>query len=95
MLADRGVSAAKWAGKNVLFTVFRAEVDYKAPAGYGDTLIIETSISEIRGPRLTFHYVVTNEKTGALTASGLTKMACVNERMKPSRIPDEIMDKLT
>ena len=95
MLADRGISAAQWAKDNVLFTVFRAEVDYKAPACYGDTLVIETSISQIRGARLTFDYVVTNEPTGAVTVTGLTKMACVNERMRPRSIPDEIMEKLT
>jgi len=93
-LLDRGVDPAEWARRGVLFTVFRAEVDYKGPAQYGDTLEITTAITEIRGPRLTFFYSVTRTSDGGVTATGVTKMACVNEEMKPRRIPDKILEKI-
>ncbi len=95
MLLDRGVNPAEWMKKNIMFTVTRAEIDYKGPAAYGDSLVVETDITEAKGSRLTFNYIVTNKRTGRLAAAGLTKMACVNERMKPRRIPQEILEKIT
>jgi len=95
MMTDMGVDLAGWAKKNVTFTVYRAEVDYKGWAAYGDSLVIETKIADVKGSRLTFNYVATNKLTGDVTARGLTKMCCVNERMKPRRIPDEILEKIT
>ncbi len=95
LMIASGVDPAKWARRNVVFAVTRAEVHYKGPAVYGDTLVIETEVTDVRGPRLTFKYVVTNENSGIITATGTTKMACVNERMKPRRIPAEIMEKIT
>ena len=93
-LLDRGVDPGEWMKRDVLFTVYRAEVDYKGPAQYGDTLVIETEITEIRGPRIYFGYTAVVEADGAVVAKGVTKMACVNELMKPRRIPDEILEKL-
>lgn len=94
LLADRGVDAARWMREGALFTVYRAEVDYKGPAMYGDRLIVETTVGEIKGSRLTFWYTVTRERDGAVTAAGLTRMACVGDSMKPRRIPDEILERL-
>lgn len=94
MMAGLGVDMAGWTKRNVTFTVYRAEIDYKGPAVYGDTLVIETDIADVKGSRLTFTYVVTNKRTGEVTAMGLTKMCCVNERMKPRRIPEEIFGKI-
>lgn len=93
-LLNRGVDPAEWMRKDVLFTVTRAEVGYKGPAAYGDTLLIETAIENAKGPRLTFTYKVTIKNGGRLVATGRTDMACVNGDMKPRRIPPEILEKI-
>ncbi|VAX19269.1 4-hydroxybenzoyl-CoA thioesterase family active site [hydrothermal vent metagenome] len=94
MMTGLGVDLAGWAKKNVAFTVYRVEVDYKGSAVYGDSLVIKTDIADMKGSRLTFNYVVINKRTGDVIAKGLTKMCCVNERMKPRRIPGEILEKI-
>ncbi|VAX20326.1 hypothetical protein MNBD_NITROSPINAE03-621, partial [hydrothermal vent metagenome] len=50
--------------------------------------------ADVKGSRLTFDYVVTNKRTGNVIVKGLTRMCCVNERMKPRRIPEEILEKI-
>jgi len=93
-LIGRGVDPAEWMRRGVLFTVTRAEVDYKSPAAYGDRLIVETKIENVKGSRLTFAYTVTNERNGGLVVTGKTDMACVNDRMRPRRIPPEIVERM-
>ncbi|MDH5638639.1 MAG: YbgC/FadM family acyl-CoA thioesterase [Nitrospinota bacterium] len=93
MMIDLGVDPVYWQKQGVVFAVYRAEVDYKAPAVYGDRLEIETTISGVKPTRLTFNYVV--RVRGRVINTGLTKMACVGADMKPQRIPDEIEGKLT
>ncbi len=85
-----GIDVAKWAKDGVLFTVIRAQIEYKAPAMYGDILEVETVIRDVKGARLTFDYSITNKRDGRLTVTGATDMACVDSAMKPRRIPDEI-----
>ncbi|MDH5757288.1 MAG: YbgC/FadM family acyl-CoA thioesterase [Nitrospinota bacterium] len=92
MLIDLGVDPAFWQKQGVVFAVYRAEVDYKAPAVYGDRLEIETSISDVKPTRLTFNYII--RVGGRVINTGLTKMACVGPEMKPRRIPEEIEEKL-
>ena len=87
-----GVDPAQWQKEGVAFAVYRAEVDYKGPAGYGDTLEIETSISNVTATRLTFHYTVKLREK--VITTGLTKMACVDANIRPRKIPDEIMEKI-
>ncbi|VAX17743.1 Tol-Pal system-associated acyl-CoA thioesterase [hydrothermal vent metagenome] len=92
---ERGVDPAEWMEKGVVFTVTRAEVEYKAPSKYGDTLVVDTDVESRGGARLTFTYKITKENDGALIVTGKTEMACVNDRMRPQRIPDQIMEKIT
>ena len=92
MMISLGVDPAQWQKKGIAFAVYRAEVDYKAPAAYGDTLSIETTIADITPTRLTFNYVARlGEKT---IVTGLTKMACVGPNFRPMAMPDEIMEKI-
>jgi len=92
-LKELGVDPAEWMRRGVVFTVTRAEVDYKGPAEYGDRLLIATEIEPPRGARLAFTYRITKEN-GQLVVKGRTDMACVNSEMKPQRIPQEIVDKI-
>ena len=92
MMISLGVDPAAWQKKGIAFAVHRAEVDYKAPAAYGDRLLIETTISDVTATRLTFNYTVRlGEKT---IVTGLTKMACVGPSFRPAAIPDEIVEKI-
>jgi acyl-CoA thioester hydrolase len=95
MLIHHGVNPAEWMKKGVVFTVARAEVEYKSPAVYGDRLCVDTKIAKLKGARISFSYSVMRERDSHLLVTGVTDMACVNEKMRPIPIPEEIMGRLS
>ncbi|HTZ11566.1 MAG TPA: thioesterase family protein [Candidatus Margulisiibacteriota bacterium] len=89
LFADKGVNIKEWADKGALFVVARQEIDYKAAGRYADTLDIKTWVSEISGVRLNFDSEIKNQE-GALIAKAKTILVCVDAKLKPQAIPDEI-----
>jgi acyl-CoA thioester hydrolase len=72
--------------EGILLPLIETGCHYKAPARYDDSLIIETTIKEFKGLRLTFGYKVLNEATNQLLAEGKTVHVFTNARMKPINI---------
>ena len=90
-LTDKNILLADYQQKGIVFTVVNAKVDYRAPAVYGDTLIVETKIEKLKGSSFTVHYEIRRKRDGNLIVTGSTRMACINsDEKKPIRIPAEI-----
>jgi acyl-CoA thioester hydrolase len=67
----------------IMLPVSHFEIDYLSPAFYDDELIIETTIVEVKGPRIFFEYVITNEKNVQVCV-GKTTLVFVNKAtMRP------------
>lgn len=90
----RGLIIKELLAKGIGFVVARQEIDYKLPAVYGDTLQINTRITESSLTRVNFEYDITNQD-GKLIASAKTVLVFVDKTLKPKRIPEEILKKLT
>ena len=88
-LAQKGFFIKALADKGVMFVVARQEIDYKAPAVYGDTLTIETRVAETSAVRINFENEINNQE-GKLIAKAKTVLVCVNSELKPQVIPDDI-----
>lgn len=58
--------------EDIISPVLSTSCQHKAMAHYGDTLIIETKLSEIGNVKYAFSYVITNAKTGEPVATGTT-----------------------
>jgi acyl-CoA thioester hydrolase len=95
LLKSLGVDPAAWAKVGVTFAVVHAAADYKRPAVYGDRIAVETRVEAQRGTRLAFTYRIVRPADETTLVTGRTDMACLNESMRPRRIPDEILDKIT
>jgi acyl-CoA thioester hydrolase len=95
MLVHHGVNPAEWMKQGVVFTVARAEVEYKLPAVYGDRLLVETRMTKLKGARISFSYCVMRDADGHLLVTGVTDMACVNDKMRPMPVPEQIMTRLS
>ena len=91
--AERGFSIKDLADKGVMFVVARQEIDYKAPAVYGDTLTIETRVAETSAVRINFENEIKNQDS-RLIAKAKTVLVCVSPELKPQMIPDDIRSKL-
>jgi len=92
-LADRGLSVKELADKGTMFVVARQEIDYKFPAVYGDTLTIDTRISEVGAAKIIFDCETYNQNK-VLLNKAKTILVCVDNKLKPKAIPDEIRSKI-
>ena len=94
-IRERGIDLAKLMEEGFLFTVSRAEVDYKAPAYYGDMLHVVTELAEVARASFTFSHTITRDGDGKRIVEGRAKLVCVKEGGKPVRLPDELQKALT
>ena len=90
-LRDLGVDLHKWIEQGFFFVVAHTEVDHISPARYGDLLIVETECTSLSGARFDLSCRVSREEDHQAIASGMTSMACIGDKGKPVRIPQEIM----
>ena len=91
--AERGILMKELLKSGTGFVVARQEIDYKAPAVYGDILDIKASVSETSGVKIIFEQEVYNQNKLLLT-KGKTIMVCVDANLKPKAIPDEVRAKI-
>lgn len=77
-------------GRGIVFTVVEADIRYRSPARYGDVLIVQTELVELKSVSLRFRHTIKNKRTGTLVATGTTRMGCVTPEGKPSPIPTEL-----
>ncbi len=72
---------------------------FKAPAFYDDLLTIETEVSEISRLKCTFSYRIcrdeNNGKKPKLLVKGYTVHAAVTKEGKLTRLPEDIIEKMT
>ncbi len=90
---EKGVSLAECQNDGFVFAVLDVHIKYKASATYDDLLDVETSLSDVRNASMTFDTKIYNQDAKLLITSE-TKVACMNERGRATRIPDEILRKL-
>jgi acyl-CoA thioester hydrolase len=66
-----------------------AQVRYIAPCGFDDELRLHTRVTELRGARFRFEYVVERtSEPSATIAEGWTAHACVDAKtLRPTRMP--------
>ena len=90
----KGISLSGWQKKGIVFTVSNVEVKYLSPARYGETLLISTELSEIKKASFSIHHVITDKKDGRTIVTGSTRLACVNSNGRPTRFPEEFLEKV-
>ncbi len=88
-LEARGLTVKGLLAKGVGFAVKRQEMEYKAPALYGDTLDVEVSVKEYTPYRIIFSYRLNNQE-GRLVAKAETDLVCVGPDLKLIELPPEI-----
>lgn len=94
LFRNRGVNLAECQRNGLVFAVADVHIKYKASARYDDLLDVETSLSELKKASMTFDTKIFNQN-GTLLVTSKTKVACMNGRGRATRIPAEIMDKLS
>ncbi len=89
-LEERGVSVSGLRDQGTQFVVVHAELDYRSPARYGDTLIVDTKLAAVGQASVTFAHVLRERTSGRLVVEGSAKLVTVDDHLKVARL-----DKLT
>jgi len=92
--ASKGVSIKQLADSGTMFVVARQEIDYKAPAVYGDQLDIKTQVGQITGVRIEFLHEIYSQNQ-KLIVKAKTILVCVDSNLKPQAIPEDLRKKIT
>ena len=75
-----------------MLPVSHFEIDYLRPAFYDDELFVTTIISELKGTRLFFEYIIKNGKEETI-CTGKTTLVFVNkETMRPIAPPNHFVE---
>ena len=85
-LEDRGLSVTELMKAGRVFVVVHAEVDYRTPARYGETLEIETILSEVSPAAMTFSHVLRERRGQRLVAEGAARLAVTDGHGKVKRL---------
>lgn len=91
-LRNIGMSYKTLEEQGVMLPVSEFSVKYKFPAKYDDALSITTQISEIRGARLTFDYIITNESNQLIATAETTLVFVAKETMRPISPPNSFIE---
>ena len=93
-LTDRGCSVKKLMEEGIIFMVLRAEIDYKSPARYGDTIEIETWVRDVTRATMVFEHIMREKTSGRIFTECNVKAVYVDPGGKPKRIPAEYVEKI-
>jgi acyl-CoA thioester hydrolase len=87
-----GFSYREMEESGVLMPVINLTVNYKKPALYDDEVRIVTSVREMPGVRITFHYECFNQKNELLNNGSVTLVFIDKVKNKPMQPPQWFMD---
>lgn len=93
-LETRGYSVTDLMAKGLVFVVVRAELDYRSPGRYGETLVIETTVSDLSRAALTFSHVVRERASGRLIVEGSARLVVTDGKGNVRRLDKSIVTAL-
>ncbi len=93
-LETRGLSVATLLQEGTEFRVSRAELAYRSPATYGETLVVETTVTADRRISLTFSHLIRERTTERMVVEGSATLVAVDTKGKIKRLPPPILEAL-
>jgi len=91
---SRGVPYAEMESRDGrLLLVAEASCRYKAPARYGEDVIVRTSLAKSSDRILRFRYEVRTKLGGDLLATGQTAHVVADRSFRPARLPEHYRER--
>jgi acyl-CoA thioester hydrolase len=94
-LEARGSSVKAFMDVGILFAVVHAELHYRSPARYGETLTIATRLAEFRAASFTFAHEIREKASGRLVVEGSARLVAVDTQGKLVKLPKDLRERLT
>ena len=92
MMEEAGCSYAELERSGWGLPVRRTALRFRAPARYGDRLLVRTRVARLGGASVRFEYEIRSE-AGDVLVEGSTELACVElgaAERKPRMLPDRV-----
>ncbi len=89
-LRDLGLSYRAMEGEGVMLPVSELNIKYLKPSFYDDELVIETFLTEIKGPRIYFRYEIRNANNEITTTATTTLVFVDKESKRPTKSPEAL-----
>lgn len=92
-MEERGISVKELMQQGTFFVVSRQEMDYKAPAHYGDEIEVTTAVSAVSRARVELSHELYNQER-RLLSTAKTVFALIGADFRPKPIPPEMKARL-
>lgn len=89
-LLAQGLDYTQVEKDGLFMAVVESHCVYKAPARYGDTVVVESWPEGVKYSSLKFVYRVTRQKDQCLLAEGYTTHVLIDKDIKPRKIPEQL-----
>lgn len=90
-LEERGLSVAGLMNEGTVFVVVHAEAHYRSPGRYGETLVVDTIVSDVTRASVTFAHVLCEKVTGRVVVEGSARLAVTDGQGKVKRLDKDIV----
>lgn len=92
-LSEKGIEIKEMTQKGGFFVVRCVNLDYKAPARYGDNLEVTSQITKIKNASLEFVQEV--KRDGQILVTAATVLVYIDTNFSPKAIPEDVVKKLS
>lgn len=93
-LERHGLSVARLMKEGTIFMVVRAELEYKSPARLGDTLVVDTVLSEQGKASFVFSHVLKEKSSGRVVVEGSATLIATTPEGRVKRIDPDLLKRL-
>jgi acyl-CoA thioester hydrolase len=94
-LEAQGLSVKSFMDEGTLFAVVHAELTYRSPARYGETLTVVTRLADMRAASFTFGHEIREKTSGRLVVEGSARLAAVDAKGKLIKLPRDLRERLS
>jgi acyl-CoA thioester hydrolase len=94
-LETQGLSVKSFMDAGTLFAVVHAELSYRSPARYGETLRVVTGLTDMHAASFTFTHEIREKTSGRLVVEGSARLAAVDAKGKLVKLPRDLRERLT
>ena len=92
LLRSSGVTYSELERQGFIFVVVDLHVRYRQPARFDDELELETRRGDKTKVTLVHNYRLIRRSDGELLTEGSTRIACINSKGRPCRIPQVMLE---
>jgi len=83
-----------WKTNGIGFVVYKANLTYKRGAEFGDTLVIDTTVTRTSDYRLLFQQNAMLKTSGILLVEAEIELVCVNQEKQLVKLPQLVLEAL-